>query len=463
MDPGLWGLERRNGRLFMQGQDLAALAASFGTPLHVVSASSLRRRCRELSSAFEGYPRRVRLHFSYKTNSVAGVLQVLHDCGLAAEVVDGHELWLALRLGLDPADVVFNGPNKSPDELHMAVESGVGLIVVDGFGELQRLGEVTARLGRVQPIALRICPDVTPRGMNPSSVAGSRRCQFGFDLRSNEVKLAVEKTARLPGLRLRGAMAHIGSGIRDLASIRATIERLLGTHAEMLRVGIEPDLLDVGGGLGTRLSREFTTFEMLAYLGLGRLPRPPKPAADDLFSRYGVAVTEAVGQGARRFGVPVPELIVEPGRAVVSDAQVLLLTVGAVRERRRLGHYALTDGGAMTVSLMFLSEHHTVVLANRDPGGKRERISVFGKLPSPMDAVYRNLTLPRLQEGDVLAIMDAGAYFTATATNFGGPRAAVVLVDGSGARLVRRRETSEDLVAAELVLPPPSAGTGRDS
>jgi len=147
----------------------------------------------------------------------------------------------------------------------------------------------------------------------------------------------------------------------------------------------------------------------------------------------------------------VPDLVLEPGRIVVGDAGILLLRVGAVRERVTGERFAITDGGALTVSMMFLSELHAVLLANRE-APEDGRTSVFGRLPSPMDVVYRKLPLPRLFPGDVLAVMDAGAYFTSTSTNFGGPRPPVVLLSESGPRVVRRRETYEDLARVEAVL-----------
>jgi diaminopimelate decarboxylase len=292
--------------------------------------------------------------------------------------------------------------------------------------------------------------------MNASSLTGSRRSQFGFELGSAEAEAAIEGAARAPHLRLRGVMSHIGSGIRDTRAFGRAVERLIEAQAALRRVGAEPDLIDLGGGLGTRLSREFTTVEMVAYLGFGRLPALPKPAPDDLVRRYARAVGEAIESSCRRRGVPT--LVLEPGRVVVSDAQVLLLRVGAVRERAGLGRFALTDGGALTVSMMFLSELHVVLLANREAPTDAVPTSVFGRLPSPLDVVYRNIRLPRLQPGDLLAVMDAGAYFTSTATNFGGPRPAVALVDDGRVRLVRRRETSEDLVRADLDLDGREAG-----
>ncbi|MBW2534350.1 MAG: hypothetical protein JRI55_22860 [Deltaproteobacteria bacterium] len=460
MLPEQWSLERRSGRLHLDGHDLTGLAEDFGTPLHVASARIVRERAAEMKRAFGGYSAPVRIHFSYKTNLVAGILRVLHDAGVQAEVVNGYELWLAQRLGVAPDDIVFNGPNKSDQELLAAVEADVGLLVVDGLGELSRVAAFAAARGTKARIGLRICPDVVPRRMNASSLTGSRKNQFGLDLRDGEARAALEQAVRSPHLRLRGFMAHIGSGIHDLGAFRDAVDRLLGMHVEALRLGAEPDLIDLGGGLGARRSREFTTLEMLAYLGLGRLPKPAAPEGSDLFDRYADAVSTALEQGCARQGCALPALVLEPGRALVSDAQVLLLQVGAVRGRKGVGEFALTDGGAMTSSMMFLSERHQVFLANRDAPDEG-RTSVFGALPSPMDVVYRNLPCPRLQRGDLLAVMDAGAYFTSTSTNFGGPRPAVVLLDGARAKLVRRRETFEDLARVELDVPEPETSAVR--
>jgi len=431
--------------------DLVALAEQHGTPVHVASAARLRQRCAEVAEAFAGYPGRTRVHFSYKTNSVAGVLRVLHGCGLGAEVVDGYELWLAGQLGVAADDVVFNGPNKSDAELAAAVGLDVGLLVVDGLTELARIDVLARDADARARVALRICPDIVPRGMNASSLTGSRKNQFGLDDRAGEVDEAIRRAVASPHLQLRGIHAHIGSGIHDMRAFETAAERVLGIQKRAFDAGAEPDLVDLGGGLGTRLSREFTTTEMLAYLGLGRLPRQREPSPPGLLQRYGEALGGAVERACVRLDIPLPDLVLEPGRAMVSDAQVLLLSVGALRDRPGVGRFVLTDGGAMTVSMMFLSELHGVLLASRDasPAG---RCHVFGRLPSPMDVVYRNLTLPELQVGDVLAVMDAGAYFTATSTNFGGPRPGVVLVDGGEPRLVRRRETFDDLARVELDL-----------
>ena len=458
-DPAQWGLERRDGRLSLAGCDLTGLTEEFGSPLHVVDLQRLRSNAQGLQRAFSTYPGPVRMHFSYKTNQVAGVLTALHAAGVGAEVVDGYELWLALRLGVDPADIVFNGPNKSDAELRAALEANIGLIVVDGLDELTRLERTAAELQCEAQVALRICPDIIPRGMNTSSMTGSRQNQFGLDLTGGEVDVAIGRCVASPRLTLRGTHAHIGSGIHDLAAFRTAADRVLAVQARAHAAGARPDLIDLGGGLGTRLSRELTTLEMLTYLGLGRLPRTHPPGPTDLVERYAAALAEAIGGGAARHSIPVPTLVLEPGRMLTSDAQVLLLTVGAIRHRQGVGNFALVDGGAMTVSMMFLSELHTVLLANRaDP--VNGRTSIFGRLPSPMDVVYRNLPSPRLAVGDVIAVLDAGAYFTSTSTNFGGPRPAVVLAEAGQAKIGRRRETFEDLARLEQDLPRPGADAG---
>jgi len=444
-------MERHRGRLHWDGHDLSALAETHGTPVHVASARTLRARARELREAFSGYPAPLGIHYSYKTNPVAGVLRVLHDAGLGAEVVDGYELWLARRLGVPGDEIIFNGANKSEAELEAAVEADVGLLVVDGLRELERVEAIAANAGRTARIGLRVCPDVKPRGVPVQAAAGSRRNLYGLDLASGEADLAIARAVGSPHLRLRGSMAHIGTGIHDLQAYRAAVTRLLEVQLAMHRAGAEPDVLDVGGGLAARLARSFHPLELLRYYALGRCPSRVQPGPADLFERFGAILGEGVMDACRRLGLEPPALLLEPGRALSSDGQLLLLTVGTVKERRGVGRFVLVDGGAMTVSMMFLVEHHAVFLANRD-APIQGRSSVFGRLPTQLDVLYRGLKLPRVVEGDVLAVMNSGAYFTSTATNFGGPRPGVVMLDGPRATMVRRHERYEDLAAVELSL-----------
>lgn len=449
-DPSCWGLTRELGRLTMDGVDLVRLAEVHGTPLYVVSARRLRERCDEMLQAFSAYPRPVSAHFSYKCNPVAGVLRVIHDRGLGAEVSSAWELRLAGALGVAPSRIVFGGLNRTDDDLAAVAEAGVGLFVVDEPGEVTRLEAAAAAYRRTLTIALRVCPDVTPRRLGASFRTGSRRQQFGLDARSGEVDAAMRRARASPHLRLRGVMGHVGSGIRQLGTFDVMIRRLLEVLRRLRDAGFPADLLDVGGGLATPYSQPFTTVEMLAYLGFGRAPARPSPTTCSLVAAYAEAVRLSVMAACRRLALPPPTLVLEPGRSITSDAQALLLRVGTVKERRGLPRLVLVDGGAMSISAVLLSEHHELLLVNREPSPDRYRTSIFGSAASPMDVLSRNASLPFLAPGDLLALMDAGAYLTSTATRFAGPRPAVALVDADGVRLVRRRENVEDLLATEL-------------
>ena len=297
IDIGEWGLSRRAERLWLDGQDLTGLAERFGTPVHVVSAGRLRARTAEVLDAFSHYPGRAHIHFSYKTNTVAGVLRVLHDAGLGAEVVNGYELHLARRLGVPGERIVFNGPNKTDAELRAAIDAGVGLLVVDHLEELTRVQSLAQQSEQRVRIGLRVCPDISPRHMNASSLTGSRRNQFGLDLPANEYNIALGRVAGSDELELRGVMAHIGSGIHDLKSFERTVQTLLDLHVAAFDAGCSPDVIDIGGGLGAQLSRELTTFELLAYLGVGRLPKLGRPGSSDLWARYAEVVCGALVDG----------------------------------------------------------------------------------------------------------------------------------------------------------------------
>jgi diaminopimelate decarboxylase len=295
---------------------------------------------------------------------------------VGAEVVNGYELWLATKLGVPPDAIVFNGPNKRDEELERAVELGVGLLVVDGLDELSRLEQIAVRARRAVAIALRICPDIAPRGRtHPRSLARGAINSASIFPVARHARLCCGHCVRetLPSRR----MAHVG-GVHDLESFEQLVAALLDFYCQAQKAGARPELIDIGGGLGTRASRELTTFEMLAYLGLGRMPASPRLGPDDLVERYAERVTRAVVRGSARRGIKPPALVLEPGRALTSDAQLLLLTVGGVRERPGVGCFALVDGGAMTVSMMFLSRFtrscsQTATLLTTDAPASSER------------------------------------------------------------------------------------------
>ncbi len=456
LPPSAWGLDAApDGALCVQGVSTVDLAGRYGTPLHVVNEPRLESTARAFRRAFEdAWPEgRVSVHYALKCNGVPAVAGAIRRAGLGVEVMSPFELVLAQRLGWSGDDIVVNGPCKPRAFLEACVDAQVRLVVIDALEELDALDALCRRRGATTDVLLRVNPDYVPRGMNAGSATGSRKgCAFGLDLQGGEVEVALARLSSRPALRFRGYHFHIGTGIHDPADYTRALgclDRLLDLAT---RAGVgEIDVLDVGGGFASPTTRELVTREMLLYQGLGRFPRmhavEDAPDFDD-FAR-------AVANGVRRRwrGAPPPELLVEPGRAIASPNQLLLLGVERVKTRAGARTWLVTDGGLGTVSMPTYYEVHEVLLADDVRRPRTGRATVIGPVCFAGDVVYRNQPLPDVRPGEVLAVMDSGAYFTALESSFGFPRPAVATVSDGRARLVRRRETFDDMLSRDVFSP----------
>jgi len=458
LEPGDWGLGAdAAGRLTVKGERAVDLARAFGTPLHVLHEERLEataarfRRCLE-----EAYPGRSSVHYAFKCNAVPAVIEAARRAGLKAEVMSPFELELALRLGYAGADIVVNGPGKTSSFLRSAVASAVRLINVDSLGELALLDEIARASGRTADILLRINPDFVPRGMNAGSATGSRKgCAFGLDLRGGEVGEALALLASRPGVRFRGFHFHIGTGIRDAGAYGRVLDRLAPLFRETRQAGFRLDILDVGGGFASATTREMSTRELLVYQGFERLPAATDVADCATFEDFAAEIGGAV---RRIFPEPErPEIIVEPGRSIASPNQFLLLTVTQVKVRPKVRTWLITDGGLGTVTLPTFYECHEVLLADDLCRPRARKVTIVGPVCFASDVVYRNIPMPVVRPGEVIAVMDSGAYFIAQESSFGFPRPAVVAVNKNACRLVRRRETFEDLAGRDVISAAPAA------
>jgi diaminopimelate decarboxylase len=448
--PGDWGLGAGPGGELMVGRVRAVdLAREFGTPLHVLDEARLAQTARHVRESFErAHSGRTSVHYAFKCNSVPGVIQVIRREGLKAEVMSEFELELADRLGYRGREIVVNGPAKSPAFLKRCLEKEVRFIVVDSLGELEALQQVATAARRPADVLVRINPDYTPRGMNPGAATGSRRgCAFGLDLKAGEPRRALELIRARPSLRFHGYHFHIGTGIRRPADYAAALRRLAPLLAETADRGLKVTAVDVGGGFASATTRELTGRELLLYHGLGRRPSPEGGATcgriDD-FARTITATLRSLFPGD-----DPPELLCEPGRSVASASQFLLLTVHRVKERPGLRRWVITDGGLGTVTLPTFYECHEVMLADDVRRPRTQTATIIGPVCFASDIVYRNARLPRIAPGEVIAVMDSGAYFTSLESSFGFGRPAVVAVDGSRVRLCRRGETFHDMIGRD--------------
>ena len=452
LGPRDWGLRADGRGALMIGNFRAVdLARRYGTPLHVVNDTRLEQNALHFRRAFAAaYPGRTSVHYAFKCNSVPAVIQTVRRAGLAAEVMSEFELDLALSLGYQGRDIVVNGPGKSASFLKKCLASGARLINVDSMSELELLHKTAEEEGQDARILLRINPDLVPRGMNSGTATGSRKgCAFGLDLKGGEAERALAALKDMTRIRFYGYHFHIGTGIREPKEYSRVLERLAPLIRLTRRSGLEIKAMDVGGGFASMTTRELTTREFLVYQGLGRLPSglPAGPGAtfEDFGREIAGALTKLFPEGEP------PELLAEPGRCIASPNQILLLTIQHVKARPGVRTWIITDGGLGTVTMPTFYEYHEVFLADDVARPRTKKVTIVGPVCFASDIVYRQKPMPPVRSGEVIAIMDSGAYFTAQESTFGFPRPAVVAVNGARSRLVRRRETYEDMVGRDQI------------
>lgn len=405
----------RADQLYVEDLPLAELAERFATPSYVYSESYLRERYQAFSHALGP---ETMLCYAVKANANLGILHRLATLGAGFDIVSGGELARVLRAGGDPARVVFSGVGKSRDELWRALEAGIHCINVESPAELARIEQVAAELGCRAPIALRVNPDVEA-GTHPYIATGLRETKFGIPMA--EAPELYARAARSPQLRVLGIACHIGSQLLDLAPIGEAAQRVLRLYETLVQRGIHLEHLDLGGGVGIRYRDE----------------QAPTPAD------YATTLDAALG------GLPVRR-VVELGRALVGNAGALLTRV-EYRKYNGSRAFCVVDA-AMNDLLrpsLYGAWHEIWPLKRRS--GPEEPMDVVGPVCESGDFFAKARPLPGdLREGDVLAILGAGAYGFAMSSQYNSrPRAAEILVHGAQARVIRRRETLGELWAAE--------------
>ena len=420
------------GRLSIGGCDLRELAERFGTPLYVYDEQSIREACRAYRGAFEAELPSVRVLYAAKAWLSPALTRILVDEGLGMDVVSGGELHTALAGGMPAEQIGFHGNAKGVDELEQALEAGVGRIIVDNDDELDTLDRLTQERGAAQTIMLRITPGVNAR-THVKTTTGLRDSKFGFPLPSGQAAAAVERALAAPGLELSGFHIHLGSPIYDLQPYRDGIAVAAGFAAEMQqRHGYRWREFSPGGGFAIGYTDD-------------RLP--PTHAA------YAEAVSGALRAACEDHGLPLPEVHIEPGRSVVGRAGIALYSVVSRKEIPGTRSYVAVDGGmADNVRPAMYDSQYRALAAERMRAPAERTVTIAGKFCESGDVLVRDAELPDLQPGELIAMPAAGAYQLAMESNYNlALRPAVVLVRDGEARLARRRQTFEDLLALETL------------
>ncbi|HEX6349788.1 MAG TPA: diaminopimelate decarboxylase [Candidatus Dormibacteraeota bacterium] len=417
-----------HGRMEVGGCDLAELAREFGTPLYLYDEETLRRLAREYRAAMGDAG-----HVLYSAKAFASpqFLRVLAEEGLGLDVVSAGELELALRSGFPAERIYFLGNNKSREDLEAAWAAGVTL-VIDGFQEFDLLRDVVPE-GRRLRAEVRLSPGVRP-DTHEFIATGQLDSKFGFSIESGAARQAVEQALTHDRLELVGLHSHLGSQIFDLRGFAAGMAIMLDLVAELRRdLGFSPRRLGAGGGLG------------IAYT---EADDPPTPR------EFVTTLRAALDVSCAERGLPVPELVVEPGRSLAGPAGVALYTVGAIKEIPGVRTYVAVDGG-MGDNIrpkLYGARYQAFKVDAPEPAERDLRtVTIAGKYCESTDILVSDARLPQLRTGDLVAIPASGAYHLSMASNYNGmPRPAVVMVADGRARLIRRRETLEDLYRTEV-------------
>lgn len=416
------------GHLMIGGCDTVALAEEFGTPLYVFDESTLRRRCVDFKTEFGNRYPDVTVCYSAKAFTNKALLLIIKEEGLGLDVVSGGELSIARSVEFPMDMVYFPGNNKSAEELEMALQCGIGRIVVDNPHELNMLTEIAGE--RVADILLRLSPGIDPH-THQYTTTGTVDSKFGFTLSTWEEAVASAMAA--PNLNLAGMHFHLGSGIFEIEPYQKAIEVVLEFAAAMRqKYGFELRELDIGGGFGVQYTLE---------------AEPPNIAT------WGEVITNEITNQCHKLKLSLPKLIIEPGRAIVARAGVALYRAGVVKDIPGIRCYVSVDGGmGDNIRQALYGARHEAVVANKITEKEGKKVTISGKFCESGDVLVRDINLPPISAGDIIAVADCGAYCLPLSSNYNASfRPAVVLVREGEARLIRRRETLEDLTRCDLV------------
>ncbi len=435
LHPEIWprSAVRRDGVLMLGGVDVRDLAAEFGTPVFVTDEEDVRSRAREYLEAFDTDQNgSAGVFYAAKAFCSRAILRWVHSEGLGVDVCTGGELEVALSAGVVPAMITLHGNNKLPSEIARAVAAGVGHVVVDSYEEIARVAYRAMEAGTRVRVLVRVTTGVEAHTHEFMATAHDDQ-KFGFSLASGAADEAVRRVLALPSLEFAGLHSHIGSQIFDTAGFEVAAHRVIEMAARIHgEHGVHVEELDLGGGFG------------IAYT-----PEDDPPDVKSLTS----SLRSIVATQCTAFGLPVPRLTIEPGRAIVGPSTVTLYEVGTIKDVDGLRTYVSVDGGMSdNIRTALYDASYTCVLASRASAAPPVLSRVVGRHCESGDIVVRDCYLPAdLAPGDLLAVAATGAYCRSMASNYNHlTKPGVVAVRNGVASEIVRRETLDDLLRLDV-------------
>ncbi|MBQ8686970.1 MAG: diaminopimelate decarboxylase [Ruminococcus sp.] len=420
------------GHLTIGGADTITLAQEYSTPLYVMDENQIRKHCRSFKSSIDQfYGGNGLVCYASKAFSCKEMYRVVASEGLGVDVVSGGELYTAMAAGMDAKKICFHGNNKTPDELNMALDYGVGRIVVDNIYELHMLDALCAERGTEADILFRIKPGVDAH-THDFIRTGQIDSKFGFALETGEAFEAVRLALACEHLNFAGIHCHIGSQILDTQGFEAAAEVMM-TFIKQIRdeLGAEVRDLNLGGGFGIQYTQK----------------DDPLP-----YERFMEVVSEVIHSFCAMHDMALPFILIEPGRSIAAPAGITLYTVGGKKVIPDIRTYVSVDGGMCDNPryIMYQAEYDALI-ANKATAPKDTVVTIAGKCCESGDLIGENMPLQACEPGDILAVCATGAYNYSMSSNYNRiPKPAVVFVKDGKARLAVRRETLDDIIRNDI-------------
>lgn len=420
----------KEGNLEIGGCDLVELAQKYETPLYVIDETTLRTICKEYKKAFKDYEN-VNMMYASKALMTTAVAKIIYSEGFGFDAVSGGEIYTINNAGVDMSKVLFNGNNKSYDELELALKMGVGRISVDNFFELSLLDEIAKSQNKKIDVLLRITPGIECH-THEYIQTGHLDSKFGFDLTqiSEAIELIQEQYKNIVP---RGFHAHIGSQIFETKIYEDEIEILVKEIAFVKeKFGLVFDEINIGGGLGVKYTSEEC---------------PPS------VFEIGKLITKSLHKAVKKYSIPEPALYIEPGRSIISTSGVTLYTVGSSKQVPHGTTYWAIDGGmADNPRPSMYQARYTAQLANKAEQECSQKVTIAGRFCESGDILIKDINLPEVEEGDILCVFNTGAYNYSMSTNYNRvQKPAMVLVNNSQSDIIVNRETLDDLISHDVI------------
>lgn len=421
------------GSLEIGGCDTIDLVKEYGTPLYVMDEMTIRQNCRHYKQAIDKwYDGNGLVLYASKAFCTMAVCRIVQQEGLGLDVVSGGELYTAIKAGFPMERVYFHGNNKTPEEISMAVEHGIGRFVVDNQTELEHIERIAGEQGKRVKVAFRVKPGVDAH-THEFIQTGQIDSKFGVALENGEAHDIIAKAAEMKNIEVVGVHCHIGSQIFDIEPFELAAEVMLNFIADIRdKYQIRITELNLGGGFGIQYTE-----------------RDDPPESDQFIE----AVSKTVKRICKEKGLGHMFMLMEPGRSIVAPAGITLYRVGSVKDIRDVRKYVSIDGGMYDNPRYALYEaEYTVLLANKPNAPRTEIVTIAGKCCESGDLIAKDIPMPQAQPGDILAVLATGAYNYSMAMNYNrNGKPPVVLVRDGKARLIVKREDYSDIIRNDII------------